>query len=287
MAEPPAPAVKRIGIISAMEDDAALRFLILRLNLVQTGFEFEFVLFEPGDPFIATLGHRRPVDRDVVRRECAAFYDRHVEWSRVTAVRYKTREPPPDYFVVLTMARFTDNYYSLRGHGVSVIALGNWRRWLSPPSILEFVVTLTVREALSAVSTRLRGSVHIGTKGCLCDVTPSLNDARQKVLSSFLCRFCRTCLVEDGLAELIPQIDAMLSTSWLGSSSDPSSPAGVVSALGHDLFIVKGLKPTMWESLRTTLRQDGAKQLLSLVSAVASAVVIALLLLMLGLKGGG
>ena len=68
----------------------------------------------------------------------------------------------------------------------------------------------------------------------------------------------------------------------------PVLPAGVVSALGHDLFIVKGLKPTIWESLRTTLRQDGAKQLLSLVSAVAGAVLIAvLLLLMLGLKGGG
>ena len=74
----PAPAVKRIGIISAMEDDAALRFLILRLDLVPTGFEFEFVLFEPGDPFLATLARRRPVDRDVVRRECAAFHDRHV-----------------------------------------------------------------------------------------------------------------------------------------------------------------------------------------------------------------
>lgn len=60
----------------------------------------------------------------------------------------------------------------------------------------------------------------------------------------------------------------------------------VVSALGHDLFIVKGLKPTAWETLRSTLMQDGVKQLLTLGSSIIGAVAIATLLVLLGLKNG-
>jgi hypothetical protein len=289
MSEQQISSAKRIGILSAMEDvnDAALRFLILHLNVVQNGFEFEFVLYDPDDPLLTVLRDSRPVDREAVRRELNAFYDRSVHLLASVAAGFGTAESVPDYFVVLTTARFSDKYYSLRQHGVSVIALGNWRRRMSPPSILEFILTLTIREAVSARSAGLSGSTHLGTKGCLCDVTPSLADVRQKVLSSFLCRFCRARLVDDGQADLIPHIEKMLAKTWLGSSADPSSPAGIVSALGHDLFIVKGLRPTVWESLRSTLRQDGAKQLLTLAQAVATALIIALLLLIFGLRGGG
>jgi hypothetical protein len=289
MLEQRTPGAERIGILSAMDDvnDAALRFLILHLNVVQKGFEFEFVLYDLDDPLMTVLRDDRPVDREAVGRELPAFHGRCLNLLTGVAAGFRTAESPPDYFIVLTTARFTDNYYSLRRHGVSVIALGNWRRRMAPPSILEFILTLTVREAVSARSAGLRGSTHLGTKGCLCDVTPSLADVRQKVLSSFLCEFCRTCLVDDGQADLIPEIEKMLAKSWLGASADPSAPAGIVSALGHDLFIVKGLKPTVWESLRSTLRQDGAKQLLTLTQAVAAALIIALLLLVFGLKGGG
>jgi hypothetical protein len=34
---------------------------------------------------------------------------------------------------------------------------------------------------------------------------------------------------------------------WLGKTSDPSTPAGSVANLGHDLFLTKGVSPTRWE----------------------------------------
>jgi hypothetical protein len=92
------------------------------------------------------------------------------------------------------------------------------------------------------------------------------------------------CCAEDGLDGLIPDIEAMLSKSWLGSADDPSSPAGVVSSLGHDLFIVKGLKPTAWENIRSRLQQEGVPQFLTLMQTTVGAILVAALLFIFGLK---
>lgn len=277
---------RRIGILTHMDgsDDAALRFLILRMNTIQGGFEFEFVPFDPSDPFLVALRPNSLADRQRLRGECAAFAERQREVFRGFSAGFRTTESAPEHIVVLSTARFSDNHYSMRHEGVSVIALGNWRRSMAPPSVSEFVLTLLTREAIANASRRLRGSVHLGTKGCPCDVTPSLADARQKVLSSYLCSYCRRALEDDGLAALIPDIEKMLTKSWLGSPDDPSSPAAIASALGHDLFVVKGLRPTFSETVRVTLRQEGVKQMLSVAGTVLAAVVVAAVLVVLGLQ---
>ncbi|QEV21969.1 hypothetical protein [Streptomyces alboniger] len=278
---------KRIGIVSAIDDgnDAALRYLILHLNTLQSGFEFEFLSPDPTDPLIRMLTRGELLDREVVRTECEAFRQGMRRRFMALSSAFRTKEEePPDRLVLLTKATLADNFYSLRHSGVSIIALGNWQRWMAPPSILEFVLTLTVREAIAAVSPRLRGSVHLGTKGCVGDVTPVLSDVRQKVMSSYLCGYCRRALEEDGVSNLIPDVEMMLSKSWIGTADDSSSPAGVVSALGHDLFIVKGLEPTAWEHVRSTLRRDGTQQLLTLLQTTLAAVLIAGLIVALGLK---
>lgn len=278
---------KRIGIVSAIDagNDAALRYLILHLNTLQSGFEFEFLSPDPKDRLLLLLTKGELLDREALRTECDAFgQNMRIRFLALSDAFQTKEERPPDRFVLLTKATLADNFYSLRHNSVSIIALGNWKRWMAPPSILEFVLTLTVREAIAAVSPRLRGSVHLGTRGCVGDVTPVLSDVRQKVLSSYLCSYCRRALEEDGLSDLIPDVEVMLSKSWIGSADDSSSPAGVVSALGHDLFIVKGLKPTVWEHVRSTLRRDGTQQFLTLLQTTLGAVLIAALVVALGLK---
>ncbi len=284
-------AYRRIGLVSRLDgvNDAALRYLILQLNTVQSSFEFEFLSPPPEDPFLRNLAGGTTCDRVAVREDCAHFKNRLIAYTCGQGSLFGAEEPPPENIVVLTGARFNDNFYSLRSSGVSVIALGNWKRWMAPPSVLEFALTLTIREAITTVSpvgsgAVLRRSVHLGTKGCPCDFTESLSDARQKVLSSFLCAFCKKAIRDAGAGEVIPDIEAMLAKSWLGPADDPSSPAGVVSALGHDLFIVKGLRPTAWELIRIALRREGAQQFLGLVQTVTAAVLISALVLVLGLK---
>ncbi|MBA6433786.1 hypothetical protein [Streptomyces sp. GMR22] len=276
----------RIGLISCLDgvNGTALQYLILQLNALQGGFSFEFLPCDQADPFIAALNRSGRVDREDIRYQSLEFWERHKAFQLAYIQTFRTQEQPTGRVVLLTGARFHDNFYSMRQGNVSVIALGNWERWMAPPSILEFALTLTIREAMASVSSKLRGSVHLGTKGCPCDLTVSLDDTRIKVLSSHLCGFCRESLAVDGLDSLIPDIEAMLSKSWLGSADDPASPAGVVSSLGHDLFIVKGLKPTTWENIRTALQKEGVPQFLTLVQTTIGAVLVATFLLILGLK---
>jgi ABC-type sulfate transport system permease component len=60
----------------------------------------------------------------------------------------------------------------------------------------------------------------------------------------------------------------------------PSSAASITAKLGYDLFWTKGKAPTLWESVRNTLRDETVKQLLTIAGGVA----LAYLLLRLGLK---
>ncbi len=108
--------------------------------------------------------------------------------------------------ILITLSCFTKNYYNLREHGLSILALGNWKSWMAPPSIVEFILTLVLREAIISVSPTLQGSVHLGTKGCLCDFSASLEDTKFKVLDGFVCSYCRAALQTDGFAILADEL---------------------------------------------------------------------------------
>jgi hypothetical protein len=103
-------------------------------------------------------------------------------------------------------------------------------------------------------------------------------------LSFYLCDYCKRSLKGQDLGALIPDIEKMLAKEWLGAPTDLSSAAAITSALGHDLFIVKGLRPTFSESIRVTLRQEGVRQILAMSTTIVSAVLITVVLVLLGLR---
>jgi hypothetical protein len=179
---------KRIGILLGRVpqlNTSALRFLVLQMNTLQKSFEYEFLptapefecKYLPGeyeflptslqDDFCLMLSTDSSVDREVVRANARKFFEKYREYLQELIDDYKLRESLPDYFVLITMARFSDEYYSMRVPGLSILALGNWERSMAPPSILEFILTLVLRESIAAVSRSLRGSIHLSTKGCL------------------------------------------------------------------------------------------------------------------------
>ena len=193
---------------------------------------------------------------------------------------YKIEEAPADYFIMLTKARFSDFYYMVREGNLSIIALGNWERSMAPPSILEFILTLVIREAVASASKSLSGSIHLGTKGCLFDFTASLDEVRNKVLNGFICRNCCKKLERDGFPDFAKELTPILQKKWLGKSDDPTSPAGVSLKLGYDLFTTKGAEATKWEKFLATIQDEGVKQLIK----IAGGVIIAGLLFWLGWK---
>ncbi|MBG1262876.1 hypothetical protein [Nostoc commune] len=261
----------------------ALKYLIIHLNTLQSDFEFEFFpITDRQDPVLRQMSKTSEIERSRVRAELPGFLERTRTSLSHLSQEYKLSQAiPPDKFILLTMARFNDNYYFVRVAGMSVLALGNWERHMAPPSLLEFFVTLVLRQAVSFVSPSLKGSVHLGTKGCLFDFTHKLEDVRLKTLQGFICSDCQASLATDGHAQLAEHLLSVLDTSrWLGKTEDPTTPAGIVSNLGYDLFKTKGVKPNLWEKTQAILREEGVKELIKLIGGIT----LAALLLWLGLK---
>lgn len=279
---------QRIGLVLAGLGDAnvnALRFLVLRMNALQQTFEFEF-LPSCDDPFLNLLKSFEsrtpplPLDRKGVRNQAAAFAARYRAHLEIEIAGYELAEGVPDYFIVLSLARMSDGYYSARQWPVSVIGLGDWKTKMAPPSILEFILTLVLREGVASISRRLRGSQHLGTKGCLCDFTASLDEVRMKVLNAYVCAHCENAMVSDGYEHLASELRELLSKRWLGRIDDTESPAAISAQLGYNLFVTRGLSPTWRERTLAVLQEEGAKEAVKLVFSIVGGA----LLLWLGIK---
>jgi len=207
----PPQEVKHIGIILAdmgKVNVQVLKFLVLHMNTLQQTFEIEFLPTHPQDPLLKILSQYVSVDREEVRQAVRPFLDRYRHKTQVEIDKYKIRDTsfPMGRLILITLSCFTKNYYNLREHGLSILALGNWKSWMAPPSIVEFILTLVLREAIISVSPTLQGSVHLGTKGCLCDFSASLDDTKLKVLNGFVCSYCRAALQTDGFAILADEL---------------------------------------------------------------------------------
>ena len=297
--------VTRIGITVGRVPSlnaAALRFLVLQMNCLQSRLEFEFLPttpeflceFLPGeyeflpttaqDDFCLMLCRRDPINADNVRAHAPKFLQNYREFLCEEVETFKIKESLPDHIVLITFAHLHNNYYTLRLKGLSILAMGNWERYMALPSILEFLLTLILREAVAIVSPSLRGSIHMGTKGCLLDFTRSLDEARFKVLQGFVCRYCRTVLDQDGLLGLADELVKVLKKDWLGKSSDPHSPASIASNLGYDLFLTKGLQPTVWESFGAWLQKDGVPEFLKLMGTIIGGIILAIILFWFGIR---
>lgn len=261
----------------------ALKYLILHLNRLQSTFEYQFLPQPKSSRFLNYLSGNTPKDRMLVQREVSRFLSEYKAFLAGSQRQFPhLQEPLPEYYIVISLARFSDNYYLAESGQVGIIALGNWERFMAPPSLLEFILSLVIVESVYLVSTTIGHLSHLGTKGCLFDFNPQLENVRFGVLEGYICNHCRQKIAGSEFPRLAAELSEILDKKWLGQSSDPSSPAGVVANFGYDLFLTKGIKPTLWERTMSTLQQEGVKQLLKLVGTL----IVAVILFYLGIKSG-
>jgi hypothetical protein len=280
---PQAPA--RVGVILADLKNlniTALKYLVVHLNTLQSSIEFEFLAPAPDDPVLFLLGQKEDVDREKCRGMLPSFRERIIRQFEQEQAEYDLADRSlPTNFAVISLAKFSDEHYGLKSGPVQVQALGNWERSMAPPSILEFIVVLLMRQAASFVVPSMGKSFHLGTKGCLFDFTADLGEARYKALQSFVCSVCRQRMKEAGAVNLADDLTRVLDLKWLGAPSDPHCPSGIVAKLGYNLFLTKGIEPTLWENVRFILRDEATKEAIKLIFAI----LLAAVLLRLGLKG--
>lgn len=253
------------------------------MNALQDQFEYEFLPTPDHGELFEELQKIEDVDREAVRSYVPNFLVDFPKWLEKLEDGYNLPHPRPDQWIIVSEACFSDNFYNMRENHVSVIALGNWQRSMAPPSLFEFIQTLIVRESIAGVCPALRGSVHLGTRGCICDFTAYLEDTRLKVLSGFICHSCEQALAASSRPTLATTVRYILNKKWVGNLSDPTSTTSVLAKLRYNLFLSTGLKPTFLESTINLLQTEGVKALVTLFGAVA----LAGLLFFFGLKSGG
>src|SRR6266478_2092996 len=260
---------------------SVLKYLLLHMNTLQKTFAFEF-LSTDFDEDILEYGERLQKEgilrredvlqekefiilKDFVQKfadkaivvgdpkeakgtelrenEIPAFRRCYQKYLQLSIRGFKISEKEiPERLILVTTAHFDKNFYSLREKGLAILAFGGWKGYLAPPSLVEYILTLILRQSVAMISPSLSGSVHLGTKGCLCDFSQSLDEVRLHVLNGFICRHCSAELEAAGFSQLPDQLVCILKKDWLGKSTEPNTPAGIAANLGYDLFITKGLK---------------------------------------------
>jgi hypothetical protein len=273
----------KIGIILTKLgglDIRALKYLVLFQNTLQESFEFEFLPTPEKNDFLEKLDSSEPLDRKSVEQNASKFFAQYDKESKEEAEDFELSYEPPDCFVILSTAKFADEYYVTGEDNWLIIALGHWQRSMAPPSIVEFFLALLVGTAIDTSCGENFPDRHHATKGCIFDFTADLDDARLGVLTGFLCESCCDTIKQSQSQKLIEDAKLLLRKEWLGDSSKPANVANTVKKLGYDLFHTKGVKQTPWERLSLTIQEEAIKSLLKIIGGI----ILAGLLIWLGLK---
>jgi hypothetical protein len=266
----------------------ALEYLVLKLNTLQPDVEFQFlpVKYLPAYQTSKLGGILQEKDTDLTKflasvngfvKVCEAELDDLAE----NAGRKKESI---GRLIIISLAKNENSWYHCYEERFSAIFLGDWEETMAPPSLLEFILSLTIMEGLYCLMPeRAKEITHIGTRGCIGDFNTTLEDVRYKILNGFLCSDCRNIIVEVLGNEKTDLWQSLLKKEWLGLLNNPLSTASIVSKLGYNLFLTKGYAPKFWEKTKNILSEDGIKELIKLLTLIAGAAV----LVWLGLKKPG
>lgn len=269
---------RRIGVLLVGVDEKrttpGIQYLLLHLNRLQKTYELEF-LPNATENFFVALAPYLTINRAETRKELAALLPPYEERLRAYIAEDSiVRKNLSDHYVFVSLASFDEDYYAARDDRFSVIALGKWKQYLSPPTQAEFLLALMVREALYALCPTFRNPIHLGTAGCVADFSFDIRDTRQKVLGAFVCHYCRAEMRRAGFQGVADEVEYVLSKKWFGRKGDPSSPASISAKLGHHLFLTNKLEPGFLARMMSSLRQEGLKQVGKVVGILLGAALV-------------
>jgi hypothetical protein len=261
-------------------DVRALKYLLVFQNTIQTSFEFRLMPYDKDNPLFYFLNSNTYVSRSEVIAEGDLFIKKYQFWLEEYALNYGLECSYPDGVVILSTCKLADYYYAIGGDGWDIVALGNWKRFMAPPSIVEFFLTLALRATIDVACGEPYPKRHQSLKGCVFDFNASIDEARYSVLSGYLCDSCCERISSVRSEEVVEDIQLLLSKNWLGDALEPTMASNNVKKLGYDLFHTTGLKPTFKERILAAAEKEAIANIFKLFGGI----VLAGLLVWLGLK---
>lgn len=274
----------RVALVLAgfpLEKATAFKYFLLLLNRLQTTFEFQFHDPPADDPLVSMLAGKERLDADEIRPRLLDFAKQLKADFENNVQAFDLSSTYVSQIIILSRATLTNLHFLIRRNQVSLLALGEWDRSMSPPSAAEFLQVAVLRAAYSAMEGGVWNTIHYGTRACVFDFTDNLEDTRLMTLVGLgVCSECREALVADGYPEAPDEIRRIVERSWLGNRSIAGTPANIMAQFGYDLFFSKGFTSTRRERLLQFLEEDAAKELIKVLFGL----LLAGLLLWLGLR---
>lgn len=219
----------------------ALRFAILKLNVLQTIAEFEIVYDIPHQsPFVIAASSGRTLSRPVITSMANEFLNVLTDMRTVREYRDVRAYFPCDRYMALCNVRLQDNYYLITtSPNLRLLAVGEWSNNFSPPSLLEFIIHNCIKQAVR--QSFGNPDSHLSARACLFDFNDNLENTRNGVLIGHICSDCEAILSTQG-DERWKEVRNLVGGRWLGDPSDPFSTYSELKRLGFRAFQASGVE---------------------------------------------
>lgn len=263
-------------------DEAACSLLLLSQNSQQNILEFE-IHYPQAEAVILKnkVALKTPIAREEMLKACkeiAEYYDIWV--AQNVPLVFKARPEMGNKSIFITEVPLEGNFYSKHEGDVAVISIAGWNENIAPPSVVEFILRIVQRNAISFLWTPYMRS-HYATRGCIFDFNQNLLDTKNKILLSYICEDCCVEIARRLDEESLDNIKQMVDLKWVGEVDKSGSIANILKkSFKYDLELTKGLRPT-WRERASELLQTA---LIQQPIAIIVAIVIAVLLFIFQLK---
>jgi hypothetical protein len=144
-----------------------------------------------------------------------------------------------DRYLALCDIQASNGYYLLHTEKLRVLAVGGWSKRFAPPSLLEFIVFNVLKQGIRAVVKDIKA--HVSSRGCIFDFNPSLENAKNGVLTGHICEDCSAAMNRVRPA-LTLELKGILGGRWLGDPKDPYSAHQELARLGFPVFQASGVQ---------------------------------------------
>lgn len=248
----------------------ACSLLLLSQNPQQDLFEYEIHFldnFGIDDPIRKTP--RRLPAEDFLRmcNDLIGRYDEAVEAQHRAGEL--NRPEMGQKTIIITQKSIEGRYYLIGYPGITVISAADWKKYFSPPSMLEFILRIVQQSSLLFLAPKFSGN-HRATRGCIFDFNADLGDLRNKILLGYICEDCERELSTLLGDEALERIRRIVDSKWIGKVEETGSVASLLkNSFGYDLYRTRGARPS-WgerasEAFQGVLVSESIKNVLTLL----------------------
>ncbi|WP_440975051.1 hypothetical protein [Pseudoxanthomonas winnipegensis] len=171
---------------------------------------------------------------------------------------YNKFDSDPCPTIVITETQIEGGYIGLSRDNTALISLAKWKNYFRPGSALEYLLCGVQRYALR-LSYGSIGS-HYVTRGCIWDFHVHQLDSRISGYLGFLCSKCESLLESSVSPREMKDIKSMISNDWIGSTTDLSSVASIMSKnYRYDLKRSSGLSSSLMTTISNSMKTEVGK----------------------------